>query len=184
LLNFPLPDDVPGGSLFDGSPCDLPLTDPRHPFHVYHMEMALEEADTAAAEDEVPVGAVIVSFKRGVIARAHNQREALKDPTAHAEMIAITQAAQALGSWRLEHCVLYVTLEPCPMCAGAIVLARLPLVVYGTTDPKAGACDTLYQITNDARLNHRAQVVSGVLADRCAAVLTTFFAAKRRLGKG
>jgi len=166
------------------SPCDLPLTDPRHPFHLYHMELALEEAEAAAAEDEVPVGAVIVSLQRGVIARAHNQREALKDPTAHAEMIAITQAAQALGSWRLEQCVLYVTLEPCPMCAGAIVLARLPLIAYGTTDPKAGACHTLYQITNDPRLNHRAQVVSGVLADRCAAVLTAFFAAKRRLGKG
>jgi tRNA(adenine34) deaminase len=148
------------------------------------MEMALEEADSAAAEDEVPVGAVIVSLRRGVIARAHNQREALKDPTAHAEMIAITQAAQALESWRLENCVLYVTLEPCPMCAGAIVLARLPLVVYGTTDPKAGACHTLYQITADPRLNHRAQVVSGVLADRCAAVLSAFFAKKREQGKG
>src|SRR6516225_7581090 len=140
------------------------------------MEMALEEADAAAAEDEVPVGAVIVSLKQGVIARAHNQRETLHDPTAHAEMIAITQAAQALHSWRLEDCVLYVTLEPCPMCAGAIVQARLPLVVYGCTDPKAGACDTLYRITADPRLNHRAQVVGGVLADRCAALLSTFFA--------
>src|SRR6202140_2753553 len=124
------------------------------------MEMALEEAAVAAAEDEVPVGAVIVSFEQGVIGRAHNQREQLHDPTAHAEMIAITQAAQALRSWRLEKCALYVTLEPCPMCAGAIVLARLPLVVYGTTDPKAGACATLYQITSDPRLNHRSQVVS------------------------
>jgi tRNA(adenine34) deaminase len=99
-------------------------------------------------------------------------------------MIAITQAAQALSSWRLENCVLYVTLEPCPMCAGAIVQARLPIVVYGAADPKAGACDTLYQITCDSRLNHRAQVIRGVLADRCAAVLSDFFAAKRRLGKG
>ena len=115
---------------------------------------------------------------------AHNQREQLRDPTAHAEMIAITQAAQALGSWRLEECCLYVTLEPCPMCAGAIVLARLPYVVYGCPDPKAGACHTLYTITSDPRLNHRATVVSGVLADRCAAVLSDFFAAKRaRLGK-
>src|SRR5262249_21927442 len=113
------------------SPLDLPLTDPRHPFHVHHMEMALEEAEAAATEDEVPVGAVIVSLQQGVIARAHNQREQLLDPTAHAEMIAITQAAAALRSWRLEDCVLYVTLEPCPMCAGAIVQARLPLVVYG-----------------------------------------------------
>ncbi|MCC6421045.1 MAG: nucleoside deaminase [Gemmataceae bacterium] len=148
------------------------------------MEMALEEAALAADRDEVPVGAAIVSLKQGVIARAHNQREVLKDPTAHAEMIAITQAAQALGSWRLENCVLYCTLEPCPMCAGAIVLARLPLVVYGTADPKAGACHTLYQICSDPRLNHRAQVISGVLADQCAAVLTDFFAAKRRRGKG
>ncbi len=167
----------------DWSPFDLPLTDPRHPFHVHHMEMALEEAEAAAAEDEVPVGAVIVSLRQGVIARAHNQRETLRDPTAHAEMIAITQAAQALHSWRLEKCVLYVTLEPCPMCAGAIVLARLPLVVYGCADPKAGACHTLYQIPADPRLNHRAQVVSGVLADRCAGVLSEFFAAKRRRGK-
>jgi tRNA(adenine34) deaminase len=161
---------------------DLPLTDPRHPFHEAHMVMALEEAAAAAAEDEVPVGAVIVSFRQGVIARAHNQREQLLDPTAHAEMIAITQAAQALRSWRLEGCALYVTLEPCPMCAGAIVQARLPMVVYGTTDSKAGACDTLYQITADPRLNHRAQVIRGVLADRCRAVLSDFFAAKRRPG--
>jgi tRNA(adenine34) deaminase len=147
------------------------------------MELALAEAETAAAADEVPIGAVVVSFQRGVIGRAHNQREQLLDPTAHAEMIAITQAAQALRSWRLEDCALYVTLEPCPMCAGAIVLARLPLVVYGTTDPKAGACETLYQITSDPRLNHRARVIGGVLADRCAGVLSEFFARKRRSGR-
>src|SRR5947208_9144204 len=147
------------------------------------MELALEEAALAAAEDEVPVGAVIVTAKQGVIARAHNQRERLLDPTAHAEMIAITQAAQALRSWRLDNCLLYVTLEPCPMCAGAIVQARLPLVVYGAADPKAGACDTLYRIPTDLRLNHRAQIVGGVLAERCAAVLSDFFTAKRRLGK-
>jgi tRNA(adenine34) deaminase len=167
----------------DISPFDLPLTDPRHPFHLHHMEMALEEAALAADEDEVPVGAVIVSFDQGVIARAHNQREQLHDPTAHAEMIAITQAAASLGSWRLERTVLYVTLEPCPMCAGAVVQARIPYVVYGCADDKAGACHTLYQITADPRLNHRAQVVGGVLAERCAGVLSDFFAAKRRLGK-
>jgi len=164
----------------DWSPFDLPLSDPRHPFHLEHMAMALDEARAAAGEDEVPVGAVIVSLKRGVIARAHNQRELLKDPTAHAEMIAITQAAQALEAWRLEDCVLYVTLEPCPMCAGAAVLARIPMLVYGTTDPKAGACDTLYQIVSDPRLNHRCQLVRGVLADECGAILSEFFAAKRR----
>ena len=167
----------------DFSLLELTLTDPRHPFHLHHMEMALAEAGFAAAEDEVPVGAVIVSLQRGVLAQAHNQRERLHDPTAHAEMIAITQAANALRSWRLEDCALYVTLEPCPMCAGAIVQARLPHVVYGCADPKAGACHTLYSITADPRLNHRAAVVSGVLADRCAAVLGDFFAAKRRLGK-
>jgi len=162
---------------------NLLMTDPRHPFHVEHMRLALEEAALAAAEDEVPVGALVVSLECGIISRAHNQRELLHDPTAHAERIAITQAAQALGTWRLENCILYVTLEPCPMCAGAIVLARLPWVVYGCTDPKAGACHTLYQIPTDPRLNHRAQVLGGVLADRCAAMLTDFFAAKRRLGK-
>jgi tRNA(adenine34) deaminase len=167
----------------DFSAFELPLTDPRHPFHQHHMEMALEEAAAAAAEDEVPVGAVIVSFERGVIGRAHNQREQLRDPTAHAEMIAITQAAEALGSWRLEGCALYATLEPCPMCAGAVVQARLPLVVYGCADLKAGACDSLYRITSDPRLNHRAQVVAGVLGDRCAAALSAFFQGKRALGK-
>jgi tRNA(adenine34) deaminase len=170
--------------LADLSSFDLPLTDPRHPFHREHMAMALAEAQAAADEDEVPIGCVVVSRERGVIGAAHNQRESLKDPTAHAEMIAITQAAQALDSWRLDQCILYVTLEPCPMCAGAIVLARLPMVVYGCTDPKAGACDTLYRITNDPRLNHRAQVVGGVLADKCAGILSEFFTAKRRLGKG
>jgi tRNA(adenine34) deaminase len=168
----------------DDLPFDLPLTDPRHPFHIEHMKMALDEARSALEADEVPVGAVIVSRREGVIARAHNQREMLKDPTAHAEMIAITQAAQALGSWRLEDCILYVTLEPCPMCAGAVVLAQLPMLVYGAANAKAGACETLYRIPSDPRLNHRAQVVAGVLADRCAGVLTEFFAAKRDLGKG
>lgn len=147
------------------------------------MEMALEEAGIAASEDEVPVGAVIVSVEKGLIARAHNQREQLNDPTAHAEMIAITQAATALSSWRLENCLLYVTLEPCPMCAGAIVLARIPVVVYGATDPKAGACHSLYSLTNDARLNHRSEVIGGVLGSECGAILTDFFANKRRLGK-
>src|SRR3974377_2205934 len=118
------------------------------------MEMALAEADLAAAEDEVPVGAVIVSLEQGLIARAHNQRETLRDPTAHAEMIAITQAAQALQSWRLEHCPLCVPLEPCPMCAGAVVLAQLPMLVYGAVNLKAGACETFYQILSDPRLNH------------------------------
>lgn len=143
------------------------------------MQLALGEARAAAAEDEVPIGAVIVRSGQ-VIASAHNQREQLRDPTAHAEMIAITQAAGALGDWRLAACTLYVTLEPCPMCAGATVLARLPRVVYGAADPKAGAAHSLYQLLNDARLNHRAEVTAGVLADECGAVLTRFFEQKRR----
>ncbi|HTI50414.1 MAG TPA: tRNA adenosine(34) deaminase TadA [Planctomycetaceae bacterium] len=150
--------------------------------HDIWMRQALREAQSAFDEDEVPVGAVIVQHDR-VIAAAHNQRELLKDPTAHAEMIAITQAAQALGSWRLIDCTLYVTLEPCPMCAGAIVQARIPTVIYGATDPKGGACHTLYQITADTRLNHQATVLAGVLVDECRAILQQFFARQRALGK-
>lgn len=164
----------------ESNPYDLMLSDPNHPFHRHHMEMALEEAHIAGEEDEVPVGAVIISRDLGIIARAHNQREQLLDPTAHAEMIAITQASQALKSWRLQNCILYVTLEPCPMCAGAIVQARLPMVVYGCTDPKAGACHTLYSIPSDSRLNHRSHVISGVESERCGRVLSDFFASKRR----
>ena len=153
------------------------------------MRQALREAQTAFDADEVPIGAIVVyedpaTGEERLIAAAHNQREQLRDPTAHAEMIAITQAAGALGSWRLSGCTLYVTLEPCPMCAGAIVQARIPLLVYGAADPKAGACDTLYRITSDSRLNHQTQVVAGVLADRCSAILSSFFAEKRRQGKG
>jgi len=150
--------------------------------HDYFMQLALQEAEAAMAENEVPVGAVIVHEGR-IIAAAHNQREQLRDPTAHAEMIAITQAAALRGSWRLDGCTLYVTLEPCPMCAGAIVQARIPTVVYGATDPKAGAVQTLYHLLDDPRLNHRAEVVSGVLADACGQVLTRFFQQQRQLGK-
>jgi tRNA(adenine34) deaminase len=146
------------------------------------MRQALNEARAALAVDEVPVGAVIVCQGR-VIAAAHNQRETLNDPTAHAEIIAITQAAAALESWRLEDCTMYVTLEPCPMCAGAIVQARMPRVIYGAIDPKAGAVESLYQILSDPRLNHRAEVTAGVLAEPCGQILTDFFAQKRREGK-
>jgi len=146
------------------------------------MRLALREAELAFAADEVPVGAIVVHQGR-VIAAAHNQREQLKDPTAHAEMIAITQAAGALSSWRLEACALYVTLEPCPMCAGAIVQARIPLVVYGATDPKAGAVQTLYQLLNDPRLNHRCEVLAGILAEPSAEILSRFFRQQRQLGK-
>jgi tRNA(adenine34) deaminase len=150
--------------------------------HEHFMRLALAEAEAALQENEVPIGAVIAHAGH-VVAAAHNQREQLRDPTAHAEMIAITQAAEALGSWRLEGCTLYATLEPCPMCAGAIVQARVPLVVYGAADPKAGAVQTLFQLLSDRRLNHQAQIVPGVLAQECGAVLTRFFQEQRRLGK-
>ena len=150
--------------------------------HQLYMQMALQQAEQAARADEVPVGAVIVR-EGSVIAAAHNQREMLRDPTAHAEMIAITQAAEAVGGWRLEGCLLYVTLEPCPMCAGAILQARIPVVVYGAVDPKAGAVDSLYRMLDDTRLNHRCQVISGVLGQRCGQVLTDFFRQRRAEGK-
>ena len=146
------------------------------------MMEAIRQAQAAAAEDEVPVGAVIVRDGK-ILAQAHNGREQLRDPTAHAEMLAITQAASSLADWRLEGCTLYVTLEPCPMCAGAIVLARIPRVVFGATDPKAGAVRSLYRLLDDPRLNHRCEIVEGVMAQECGALLTEFFAAKRALGK-
>ncbi|MCO6459666.1 MAG: tRNA adenosine(34) deaminase TadA [Pirellulaceae bacterium] len=151
--------------------------------HEIFMRMAIQQAEQAAREDEVPVGAVIVRAGQQVVAAAYNQREQLRDPTAHAEMIAITQAAESLGDWRLEDCTLYVTLEPCPMCAGAILLARIPTVVYGATDPKAGAVHSLYHLLDDQRLNHRCQVLSGILAAPCGELLTSFFRQQRRLGK-
>ena len=150
--------------------------------HDHFMRLALAEAQQALAEDEVPVGAVIVHGEQ-VIAAAHNQREQLNDPTAHAEMIAITQAATALEDWRLEGCTLYVTLEPCIMCSGAILQARIPVVVYGATDTKAGAVNSLFHLLSDTRLNHRCQVIPGQLAQPCGELLTSFFQAQRRLGK-
>ena len=150
--------------------------------HNHYMRLALGEAKQALLEEEVPIGAVIVRGEQ-VIASAHNQREQLKDPTAHAEMIAITPAATAVGGWRLEECTLYVTLEPCIMCSGAILQARIPLVVFGATDPKAGAVDSLFHLLSDPRLNHRCQVIPGVMAAECGEILTKFFQAQRRLGK-
>jgi tRNA(adenine34) deaminase len=150
--------------------------------HEYYMQMALAEAQAARAAEEAPVGAVIVCDDR-VLAAARNERESLRDPTAHAELIAITQAANALGSWRLDGCTLYVTLEPCIMCAGAIVQARIPRLVYGAADAKAGAVRSLFQLCDDPRLNHRAEIVAGILAEPCGAVLTEFFQQQRRLGK-
>jgi len=150
---------------------------------IYFMRRALQEAEAAADENEVPVGAVIVHGERHVIAADHNRREQLRDPTAHAEMLAITQAAEALGSWRLDDCTLYVTLEPCPMCAGAILQARIPRVVYGADDSKAGAVQSLFRLLNDVRLNHQCSVVSGILAESCGDLLKRFFQRQRELGK-
>ena len=150
--------------------------------HDQYMALALREAEAARAADEVPVGAVIVQGDR-VLAAAHNQREQLRDPTAHAEMLAVTQAAAALNSWRLDGCTLYATLEPCPMCAGAILQARIGRVVFGAEDPKAGAVRSLYELLDDARMNHSAEVVGGVMSAECGSILTGFFAEKRRLGK-
>ena len=146
------------------------------------MQWAINEATAAREEGEVPVGAVVVRAGRA-IGRGYNQREKLQDPTAHAEMIALTAAAAEVGSWRLEGCTLYATLEPCTMCAGAIVLARIERLVFGATDPKAGACTSLYTIHTDERLNHCVNITTGVLANECGALLCDFFEAQRALGK-
>ena len=146
------------------------------------MQRAFGLAQQAMEEDEVPVGAIIACDGK-IIGAGWNQRESLNDPTAHAEMIAITQAATSLSSWRLEKCTMYVTLEPCPMCAGAILQSRIPRVVYGATDPKAGAVDSLYRLLDDPRLNHRSEVTAGVMANECGAILSHFFQQKRAQGK-
>ncbi len=150
--------------------------------HEKFMRAALDEAHVAEEHDEVPVGAVVVREGR-IIGRGHNQKESLRDPTAHAEMLAITAACEAVGDWRLTDCTLYVTLEPCPMCAGAIVLARLKRVVFGAVDPKFGACGTLFSIVNDSRTNHQVEVLSDVEGAECSRVLTTFFQKQRAMGK-
>ena len=146
------------------------------------MRLALQEARAASDDGDVPIGAVVVRAGR-IIGRGHNQREKLNDPTAHAEMIALTAASAFVGSWRLEGCTLYVTLEPCPMCAGATVLARLERLVFGAVDPKAGACGSLYRIPTDERLNHQVEVTAGVLAEDCGVMLQQFFGRQRALGK-
>ena len=144
------------------------------------MRLAIAEAVRALEHDDVPVGAVILGPDGEVLGAGHNERERLQDPSAHAEMIAIRQAAEAIGHWRLLDTTLYVTLEPCAMCAGAIVLARIPRVVYGTADPKAGAAGSVLDVLAEPRLNHRPAVTGGVLAAECAALLVEFFASRRR----
>jgi tRNA(adenine34) deaminase len=148
------------------------------PSDEHFMRLAIREAERALEHDDVPVGAVIAHGGE-VIGAGHNERELREDPSAHAEMIAIREAARALGSWRLLDSVLYVTLEPCAMCAGAIVLGRVPRVVYGTADPKAGAAGSVLDILAEPRLNHRPQVSGGVLATECAALLVAFFRSRR-----
>ena len=157
--------DVPGNS--------AAATDERY------MVNAIDQAYIAEENGDVPIGCVIVYANR-VIAKAYNQRQQLNDPTAHAEIIALTQAAEFVGNWRLNGCTIYVTLEPCPMCAGALVLGRIDRLVYGCDDPKAGACKSLYNIVQDERLNHRLEVTSGVLADKCGRQLQEFFQRRRQ----
>ncbi|QOJ19073.1 MAG: nucleoside deaminase [Phycisphaeraceae bacterium] len=144
------------------------------------MERAIELANRAAALDEVPVGAVIYRGAE-IIAEAHNTRETDADPVGHAELLAIRLAARRLGRWRLSGCSLAVTLEPCPMCAGALVNARIDRLVYGARDPKAGACGSLFRIPTDVRLNHRVEIIEGVMAKECGKLLTDFFRTKRQL---
>jgi tRNA(adenine34) deaminase len=145
----------------------------------YYMYLALEEAKKAAMLDEVPVGAVVVR-EGTVIARGHNLRELMKDSTAHAEMLAIHEACRTLGGWRLMDCDVYVTLEPCPMCAGALVNSRIRRLIYGASDPKAGAGGSVYNILCDTRLNHRIEVVPGVLEEQCSSLIKEYFKAKRK----
>ena len=142
------------------------------------MLKAIDQAYIAEENGDVPIGCVIVHENR-VIAKAYNQREQLNDPTAHAEIIALTQAAEYIGNWRLHGCTIYVTLEPCPMCAGALVLARMDRLVYGCDDPKTGACRSLYNIVQDERLNHRLDVKGGVLGEKCTEQLQDFFKRRR-----
>lgn len=146
------------------------------------MRLALEEAKKAADLGEVPIGAVLV-YQDEVIARAHNLRETTQNAVTHAELMVIQEACEKIGSWRLENTTLYVTLEPCPMCAGAILQSRVPRVIYGARDIKAGCVDSLYRLLNDARFNHECEVVEGVLADECGEILTDFFQTLRERKK-
>ena len=143
------------------------------------MRAALQEAEKAAAAGEVPVGAVVVSSSGEILSRAHNRPVTDKDPTSHAEILALRKAAKKVGNYRLTGCKLVATIEPCPMCAGAAVLARVAEIVYGADDPKTGGVRSLYRIASDSRLNHRAHVISGILHAECAALLTEFFRSRR-----
>ena len=150
--------------------------------HILFMQKAIEEANKAKAIGEVPIGAVIVKDGQ-IIAKAHNLREKIQLSNAHAEMLAITKANEVIGSWRLEDCIMYVTLEPCPMCAGAIVQSRIPTVVYGAKDPKGGCCGTIYNLLNESQFNHQCEVISGVLEEECGKLLSDFFRELRQKKK-
>ncbi len=147
--------------------------------HDFYLREALREAQKALAEDEVPIGAVIV-FQDQIIARAHNQKERLKDPTAHAEMIALTQATSHLDNWRLNDTILYVTVEPCPMCASALAQARVSTLVYGTKDPQMGACGSVWNLLSTRHCGHEFKIISGILADECQKILQEFFKRQRQ----
>ncbi len=164
------------GNLAD--PAAMAMSDRFFPRDDYFMRLALHEARHALEHGDVPIGAVLVRDGE-LLAAGHNEREVRGDPTAHAEIVAIREGAAAVGGWRLEDTALYVTLEPCAMCAGAIVLARVPRVVFGAADPKAGACGSVLDVLGEERLNHRPRVDSGLLAEECGALLSEFFAARR-----
>jgi tRNA(adenine34) deaminase len=174
-------DDVPrdaAGTALSQRPHVSSMNDRFFPREDYFMRLALREAERALEHEDVPIGAVVVRAGE-VISAAHNERELRQDPTAHAELLALRKAALAAGSWRVLDTVIYVTLEPCAMCAGAIVLARVPRVVYGAGDPKAGACGSVLDVLGEPRLNHRPEVAGGLLRDECSELLSSFFAARR-----
>ena len=154
------------------------MTERYFPLDEHFMRLAIREGERALVHDDVPVGAVVV-HEGEVLGAAHNERELRADPTAHAELLALREAARARGQWRLLNCVLYVTLEPCAMCAGAIVLARIPRVVFAASDPKAGAAGSVFDILGEPRLNHRPQVSSGLLSEPASELLRAFFASRR-----
>jgi tRNA(adenine34) deaminase len=175
-------DDVPEASAaaqaLSQTPRAITMSERFFPRDDYFMRLALREADRALEHEDVPIGAVLARDGE-MVAAAHNERELRQDPTAHAEIIALREAAQAMGTWRLLDTVLYVTLEPCAMCAGAIVLARVPRVVFGASDLKAGACGSVLDVLGEARLNHRPDVAGGLLAGECGGLLSAFFASRR-----
>jgi tRNA(adenine34) deaminase len=171
-------ESVCGETALSQTPLVRPMSEHFFPRDDYFMRLAVREAERALEHEDVPIGAVLVRDGE-VVAAAHNERELRQDPTAHAEIIALREAAQVDGSWRVLEAVLYVTLEPCSMCAGAIVLARVPRVVFGASDPKAGACGSVLDVLGEPRLNHRPGVAGGLLARECGDLLSAFFAARR-----